>query len=443
VLVCAKRVFTRRILRTSVRLRSNLRWLAESRKLGWMEWSELGRRWCRASCVGILAFGALVSACSGSDEPARSAPGAGGSDSGAVGSAGASAESVKDLDGILAGEARGYCARLFRCAESSDEFGWSRVIVKTPAGCEAVLEDLNAKSTSIRDLRLRLNQGALQIVPAKAQACLDELSSCNGTSSLTRGSCRDMFEGKAALGTPCQRSEDCAGDAFCALTALCPGTCTARKAAGENCGSSQECSQGDGYTVCDASSNSQTTCRTLPLSSKATLGQPCTRRLAGAQSLSLCVDSLWCGPVAGQPSTATLGVCQQPIPAGGACSDNDDLCAEGACAASAGVCRAVTLLEHAGDSCDEAQFRICSPRLGLVCNEQAQCEATGDHTQGSVCSSADFQPTCNSGLLCRRSTAGGPATCQPLLETGASCQEAWSCESGACDGTCQERPCLG
>src|SRR4051812_34874534 len=134
VLVYAKRVFTRRILRTSVRLRSNLRWLAESRRLGWMEWSEPGRRWCRASCVGILAFGALVSACSGSDEPARSTPGAGGSGGGAVGSAGATAESVKDLDGILAGEARGYCARLFRCAESSDEFAWSRLIVKTQAG---------------------------------------------------------------------------------------------------------------------------------------------------------------------------------------------------------------------------------------------------------------------------------------------------------------------
>ncbi|HEX2670859.1 MAG TPA: hypothetical protein VHM25_08305, partial [Polyangiaceae bacterium] len=262
------------------------------------------------------------------------------------------------------------------------------------------------------------------------------------TDSFTRGSCRDMFEGKVALGSPCQRGEDCAGDAFCAVTSLCPGTCTARKSAGESCLGNQECSQGDGYTFCDSDSTSQATCRTLPISPKATLGQPCTRRVTGAETLSLCIDSLWCGPVAGQPATATLGTCQPPIPAGGACSDGDDLCAEGVCDTATGVCRPLTLLEHAGESCDEAQFRICNPRLGLLCNAQGQCEGTGDHTQGSVCSNADFQPTCNSGLFCQPATTAGAASCQPLLQTGASCERASSCQSGACEGTCQERPCL-
>lgn len=412
-----------------------------------MTWSQRGRRWFSASGVVVLAVGLLSSACHGSDDAAGSTPGAGGSatlgGAGAPGSSGATAASVTDLDSILAAEARGYCARLFRCAEGNDDFVVARLLLKTPAACEALLAELNAKAFSTRDLRRQLDEGALQIVPAQARACLDELASCNGTDSFSRGSCRDMVEGRVALGSACQRSEDCAGDAFCELTSSeCPGTCAARKGSGESCQSDNECSAGNGYTYCDRDA-SGSVCRTLPVSSKATLGQPCTRRLTGAQTLSLCVDSLWCGPVEGQPAMATLGTCQAPIPTGSPCSDTDDLCDGSLCDTSAGVCRSVTLLEHAGDSCNEEQFRWCNPRLGLHCSEQGSCEAAGDGTAGSVCFNRDFQPACNSGLYCQPAAAdGAQAICQPLLPIGASCQLASSCDSGACAGSCQARPCL-
>jgi hypothetical protein len=348
---------------------------------------------------------------------------------------------VADLAGILAGEGRGYCARLFRCLETSDEFMGSRLLLETPAACEALLADINAKSFSIRDLSLQLSQGALQIVPAKAQACLNEIAACNGTDSFSRGSCRDMFEGQVGQGSPCQRGEDCAGDAFCDTASACPGICKARKASGESCQGDGECTQGDGYTFCDRDLASGAACRTLPVAPKAALGEACTRRLAGAETLSRCVDSLWCGPVAGQSTTATLGICQPPIPAGGPCSDDDDVCSEGLCDTSSNVCRSVSRLKHAGDACDKASFLRCDPLLGLRCSEQGSCEASGDRTQGAVCFTGDFQPTCNSGLFCQLGTAAPHGICQPLLKTGASCEQSSSCESGNCQTTCQARIC--
>ncbi|HYQ02221.1 MAG TPA: hypothetical protein VER96_26280 [Polyangiaceae bacterium] len=398
-----------------------------------MDLSVVAGRWFRVSGAVVIGAGVLMGACS-SDGTKAGMSGAGGS--------GTTAESVMDLDGILAAEGRGYCARLFRCAEGNDDFVGARLILKTAAACEALMVDVNAKAASIRDLRVQLSSGALRIVPAKAQACLDELAACNGTDSLTRGSCRDMFEGQVAEGSSCQRSEDCAGDAYCAVGAQCPGTCRARSASGEACQSGDECAAGNGYTFCDHGATSGGVCRTVPLAPKATLGQPCTRELVDIDTLSLCVDSLWCGHVAGADASAALGTCQEPIALGGACTDEDDMCAEGMCDPSTHVCRTFNLLEHAGEACDKAQFKICNPRLGLWCNDQGVCEATGDHTQGSLCSNGDYQLTCNSGLYCRSKTATEKATCQPLLKAGASCDQASSCESGICDGqTCQPRPC--
>jgi len=410
-----------------------------------MDWDTPRRVWFRASCVSVIVS-ALVGACHGSDDPTPSSSGIGSAGSvgsaGSAGSAETTASSVVDLESILAGEGRGYCARLFRCWEGNDDFMGSRLLLETPAACEALLADLNAKSFSIRDLSAQLKQGAIQIVPSKAQACLDELASCNGTDSLSRGSCRDMFEGKVSPGSPCQRAEDCAGDAFCDNASSCPGICKARKAAGESCASDGECTQGDGYTFCDRDLASGAGCRTLPVAPKAALGEPCTRRLSGAEKLSLCVDTLWCSPVAGQAAMATLGTCQPPILANGACTDNDDACSEGLCDTSIGACRSVTRLRQAGDACDDAAFRLCDPRLGLRCSgDQGSCEASGDGTLGAACFNGDFQRTCNSGLFCQPGTLAGHGSCQPLLKTGANCSQSSSCESGNCNSTCQERPC--
>ena len=398
---------------------------------------RVARRWLVG---GALVGGALlVNACHGSDDDTTGPPGTGGSGSG--GSSATTIGSVNDLDGILAGEGRGYCARLFRCVEGNDDFMNIRALLQTPAACEKLLADINQHSFSLRDLRLQLNQGAMQIVPEKAQACLDEIASCNGPDSLSRGSCRDMFEGQVAQGAPCHRAEDCAGDAFCDVNSNCPGTCLARKASGESCQNNGECTQGDGYTFCDSSSAAGAVCRTLLVAPKAALGQSCTRHPAGAEKLSLCADTLWCAPVAGEPTTATLGVCQLPIPIGSACSGGGDVCSDGFCDKSTGVCRALSVLKRAGDPCDKATFRICDPVLGLGCSAEGSCEASGDGSQGSVCFSGDLQRLCNSGLYCQTGTVAGRGVCQPLLKAGASCEFGSSCETGNCRTTCQERTC--
>ena len=117
-----------------------------------LEQSGVGRD---SRCVDgwwLVGCALLVNACHGSDDDTAGMPGTGGTGSG--GSSGTTIGSVTDLDGILAGEGRGYCARLFRCVEGNDDFMNIRALLQTPAACELLLADINQHSSSLRDLRL-------------------------------------------------------------------------------------------------------------------------------------------------------------------------------------------------------------------------------------------------------------------------------------------------
>ncbi|HYP90225.1 MAG TPA: hypothetical protein VEQ59_18770, partial [Polyangiaceae bacterium] len=214
-------------------------------------------------------------------------------DRGGQGASGSSpAESPTKAGDFFSAFAHGYCTRLFRCFEASDDFMGARVLLKTVEGCESELQKIEEQLASRRDVQAQLAAGRLHYDAEAARRCIAELSVCNGIDSLTAGSCRDVYEGSAKSGEACQRSEDCAGDAYCEIAGGCPGQCRPRKASGDTCSYDEQCSYTTGVVFCDLAATSPV-CRTVPRGSNAGLGEPCTRRLS-AEPVTSCADDLWC-----------------------------------------------------------------------------------------------------------------------------------------------------
>jgi hypothetical protein len=335
---------------------------------------------------------------------------------------------------------------LFRCFEGDDDFVGERIVLKTEQGCRDLLARVNATERTVRDLRAQVDAGALHYDPENGRKCLDELAVCNGLNSLVDGDCREAFDGNAKTGEACQRSEDCAGDAYCAVVDTCPGQCTPRLHEGEACELDDDCAYTTGVVFCDRSSGTGV-CHTLEPSPKAGVDEPCTRNLDGATSLILCQDELWCATLPGGDSVEdVLGHCVPPIAPGGACVDGDDFCSAGMCDRAAGACRSVTLVAKSGGACDKVNGVICDPTLGLHCNAAGTCDASGDGREGSACYTGDLVRSCDPGLFCAKpadATSDVPGVCRALLADGATCDRPTSCASGNCEASvCGGRPCF-
>jgi len=380
--------------------------------------------------------------CGGGDTGGGGKTSAGGS---SATSGGPGTGDANDLDTFLEQQGNGFCARLFRCVEGGDDFSTEQLLLKTEQGCKDLLARVNASSRVMRDLRAQVEAGNLHYDAVDGQACLDDLSACNGTSSLFDGVCREAFDGNAKTGEPCRRSEECEGDAYCALSA-CPGQCAPRKAAGEPCERANECAFTTGAVFCDHS-GAAGVCRTLTPTAKASEGQPCTRNFEGAQALTLCQDGFWCATApGGDPAADPVGQCAKPIATNSACTDGDDFCSDGVCDSEQQLCKAVTLVTKAGAACDKAAFVVCDPILGLRCNAAGTCDASGDGSEGTACFTGDFQWGCDPGLYCAKpeqATSDVPGICTELLAEGAACSSPNHCTSGQClTGLCVGRPCL-
>jgi len=414
--------------------------------------------WVYVGSAGAFALQLLVVACGhGEKNPVTSAGGAANGDagqsSGGKASTGGSASHggsgsgvVTDLDGFLEAEGVGFCARLFSCFEGNDDFTSERLVLKTEQGCRDFLARINRINGTIRDLRAQIAAGAVHYDPENGQKCLDALSACNGADSLTDGPCREAFDGNAKTGEACQRSEDCEGDAYCTLSASCPGQCAPRKQEGETCDISGDCAYTTGVVFCDRSS-ATAVCHTLEPSPKAAAGEPCTRNLEGATSLILCQDELWCATLAGGDSAAdAVGHCVAPIEPDGPCVDGDDVCSAGICHTAGGACHAITFVTKGGAVCDKAAYQICDPTLGLHCNAAGTCDASGDGSEGSVCYTGDLMWGCDPGLFCAKgpdATSEVPGICTALLADGAACERDDNCISSNCEAkVCGGRPCL-
>ena len=394
-------------------------------------------------CAGALGVLLGLSACGPKHTSTKNdddgGTGGGGGTGAAVGNP-SSASEFFDAEGHV------YCARLFRCVEGNDDFSSARLVLETKARCEQLLASLNTTGRDQRDLTTQVASGALHFVPDQAQKCLADLGRCNGANSFDDGPCREVFEGSAATGEPCQRNEDCAGDAFCQVGDDCPGTCTPRKQEGEACLLASECAYQGGATRCNYDMAGNGTCHSLAASPPAAKGQPCTRRLGTQESLVICQDGFWCATVpGGNPNDDAMGECAEPIAASGACFDGDDVCSEGICDSDTAVCRKLTLRKNAGESCGQAVFAFCDPILGLLCGDDGTCQGSGDGSNGAKCFTSDFQLGCSVGLFCQKAamaTSSDPGVCTPLLTDGAACETDSGCVGGGCvNGVCMGRGC--
>lgn len=347
---------------------------------------------------------------------------------------------IESDDDFLAAMSQGYCARLFRCSESGDDFMTARLLLKTPAACEAKVRALGDEPERL-DLQQQLAAGTLRLDSATAAQCVAELSECNGPNSFNEGSCREVYEGKVAGGGDCRRSEDCGGDAYCESNGACPGQCHPRKAAGEPCEQSRDCAHTPGSAVfCDQDAD-KPVCRTLTAAPQAALGAPCTRRLHGSDTWIRCQDELWCAADPSLAEDAPQGRCQAPLQPGKPCADGDDVCVDGVCDSGTGVCVQPVLVSKVGEACDKTKLQICDPTLGLFCNTSGTCDGSGDGSEGSSCFTGDFQRGCAKGLYCARSGESRQGTCSKLLAAGAACQSGAECASHSCESTCLERFC--
>lgn len=374
---------------------------------------------------------------------------AAGADSGGSAAGGSSnMVTVGELDEFFDAQGKGFCQRAFRCFEGNDDFSTAHLIFQTLARCQTLVERITATGASQRDLRAQSAAGHLHLVPEQAQRCLEDLAACNGPNNFDGGSCRDVFEGDAALGEPCQRSSDCLGDAYCDTTASCPGSCVARKPEGEPCSRDDECSYTEGVLSCYHGMAATGMCHTQTWAPKAAKGEPCTRRLSPAAQVVTCADDWWCDTApSGDPDTDVMGVCALPIANGMPCRDSDDVCATGVCNTDTLVCAPVQVATGEGDACNKEELVICDPLRGLVCGKDLKCQGSGDGSEGSGCYNSDYQLGCKPGLYCDRTGATSSdelGTCRPLVAAGDACGANSACESNSCgtDKTCGARACF-
>jgi hypothetical protein len=384
----------------------------------------------------VLAGTVPVNGCGAGDNgDSQQADGTGGMS----GFGGAAAEPATDFKSFLLASSAAICERMVRCGAADESMAKARLLLGSAGSCESYLAQSYATSAAIGDLQDKLAGGSLRYVPEASSSCLGALASCTGVDSLNEGPCAEVIEGGITEGGACQRSEDCAGDAYCLFGDACPGQCYARKSAGSSCTVTDECAFDGGMTFCELDAESGPKCAVVEIGAAVSLGEACTVEPSAGAVYVPCQDELWCDP--SDNATSGNGTCREPIEEGGLCNSGADVCQAGLwCGSSQGTCRAVTIQQAIGDACDEADYVICNPTLGLQCVSNT-C-AGGDGAEGSVCYRGELQRGCGSGLFCQPTDGVSSAgSCTPLLAAGRQCPWDGACVSGTCNDVCEAQYC--
>jgi hypothetical protein len=385
-------------------------------------------------------------ASSGCGDPEHNDPGTGGTSSsgGATTSSGAAAgkSSVAGVDDFERSLWQAFCAQLFHCPVANDDDIGSKASIGTEERCVELVAEIQNRSPYVLDRRAKLASGAIRFVSDKVMACLAEARSCdvaNARLNLTRSgrACRAVFEGSVPLGGACQRQEECAGDARCAVDQACPGQCVARSAPGQACDQASDCDETEGYVECRFNAATGTSsCVQVTIATPANEGQACAPAVPPLTTIVPCAAGLWCSPNAG----TSTGTCRAPIAAGAPCTNQDDLCVDGTTCFDETSCKPLAVGARAGDPCTDTGSNFCDPFARLIC-VSGKCQIVGDGTLGSACSSSDIHELldCGPGLRC---AGPSPGRCAPLLTTGEACQSGGECVSGTCTaGSCASAFC--
>lgn len=282
-------------------------------------------------------------------------------------------------------------------------------------------------------LRKQLEEGALPLWEAgiasgnivyrggEVDGCIAEIESsgCGLFANAGLPACEAVFDGQVATGGACNGNEDCE-DGYCAIGAMCPGTCVARGAAGAGCDEDEQCqaglqclggecavAPGEGEPCetdcavplqCD-----EGTCRSLASAFDGAVDDPCD-----PEASDLCDPGVFCALV------------------GGGIAGLDWTCSAGAAF---------------GGQCQLAFPEMCP--AGQFCDADPESTGSFDGTcvdlpgEGEACRDSEFGAECSPNLVC-------VGTCERVQHVGDPCTDDELCFSGFCDaGTCAEPTCEG
>jgi hypothetical protein len=365
---------------------------------------------------------------------------------------------IVDADPVPAGTVREavlaraekQCELMFRCfAPWGDLLGLANGL-RDEQSCKGVMRKAirNDQPASFRSLLSLEGKGVVHVDGEQLAACLALAESCNPYFDADAGPCRNVFEGKVERGEPCNRTEECEGDAYCDHSrSACPGICAPRLALGEECDFSDQCASPErGIAEC-ATVDDRSVCVAITVSGQSRNARPCGR-LGGADDyrVTQCQSGLWCDISQSDPlSTQLSGTCREPIELGEECDSGSDVCTLGAtCAGQPGekACQKVDL-RSVDDDCGgggDDEVALCDVFAGATCGDDGQCVAIGDGSTGSRCERSDWGDYigCDDGLYCDRDSN----TCRPRAYGDEACAYNEACESGRCDsGRCREAYC--
>ncbi len=282
-----------------------------------------------------------------------------------------------------------------------------------------------------------IDAGRLAFDGSKLDDCISAASAlgCAALESRDIAACEEAFEGLVEPGGACVMEIDCAGEAYCAFGAACPGICTARVGGGESCTSNEGCVSG---LICGGG-----TC-VMPAGN----GEAC-----GGSSAIECEAGLLC---TGETDTEA-----------GACKPFDEVFTE-AVGAPCNLVDGLDPLCQEGLSCVVEDFDFATMEVTQTCaapsSNGGACNLgfpevcpTGEYCNANPMAGV-FDGTCidlpAAGETCRAVSDGlgqpcAPAhacvsgTCRALQANGASCSDDGECYSGSCDGgLCAAPSCI-
>jgi hypothetical protein len=311
------------------------------------------------------------------------------------------------------------------------------VVIESYVTCKGValseVQPFLDSSTTCQRFTASIAAHRSSFVPAKAQACLDEVAgifACDSTSSMpSLSDCGTVLVPLVPIGGTCAANDDgflpfeCMGGSYCKQgpNQSCDGTCTMPAAVGQACGLLNGVRCGTNLT-CDSTSK---TCVMTPPSGA--MGATCDDK-------TFCAKGLYCDRGADAGATGTC----QPEKSSGPCTSGTGCAPAFQCAGPKGA-QSCVAGKHPGDSCTPGQNE-CD--LFTFCGADRKCS----DTFAAVGQPCGPQPgsdnvACAPGEYCDSVILQG-GTCRAKKQPGDACTGTalFECDGngGHCDSATQK-----
>ncbi len=198
-----------------------------------------------ASAGAPDALGAAAGALGGGTAGAHAMAG-GGMTANAAGGSGAvagQASALVPIEQVSETLAEAYCTLRQRCEQGLSTNGF----VMAGEDC-VLLTKKRLELNGLERLAAAVSAGRIEYHPELMQACHDAITAeeCRDTTVRDLPACEAAITGSAALGEPCNLSEECQGSLICDTHVSCPGTCRERYGEGVRCSVDADCADGFG-----------------------------------------------------------------------------------------------------------------------------------------------------------------------------------------------------